>query len=270
MDLVYAEFKHLEYIRDVNLARAGTTFDGRPRYSASPRPNSNFGRIQEFQSDGEGDYKAATLSAKKRFTSWWQADFSYTYAESEDDSSNERSVSIASAATEDMFDPASSRGPSASDIKHNFIFSSTFNLPLGFWVGMIFNGRSGQPYSANDARDVNGDTLFTDRSNEMTGCTETETNLTGCTVGKHFGRNTFRQPDYKRLDLSLGKSFRFGFLEVSLIGQVFNATNHHNKRTTRDTYGDAQARTRTKNFGQLNTTAFNQPRQYQVGARIAF
>jgi len=273
LDLVYSKWEHLEYVRDVNLALVGTTFDGRPRYSgsAAARPNSNFNRIQEFQSDGEGTYQAVTLSGKKRMTSWWQADFSYTYAEAEDDNSNERSVSISSAAPEDMFHPGADLGPSDSDVKHNFIVSSTLNLPLGFWVGLIFNGRSGDAYSAQDSRDINGDTIFTDRSSEMENCTgETATNLTGCTVGEHFGRNTFRQPDYKRLDLSLGKTFHIGFLDVTLIGQVFNATNHHNKRTTRTTYGDAQARTRTKDFGTLNTTAFNQPRQYQIGARIAF
>jgi hypothetical protein len=124
--------------------------------------------------------------------------------------------------------------------------------------------RSGFPYTAeNSGWDTNGD-----------GQDDNEPALI-IQDGSYFryGRNTFRQPYYRKLDLRLSWTANFGRnLALELIFDVFNVTNEDNWYTTRTTLTDwdwdGSDYEIEDNFGELN--AFGQPRSYQFGAKFTF
>jgi len=254
VDFIYARGDNFERRWDINLFPAmGTTADGRPLYQTTTRPVAGFGRIIEFTSDAETEYTAAAVTLRKRFANRWQATLNYTWSDFKDHDTNERNVSSTGNVPMDMFDIDSNWGPSDYDVEHNVVLSGTVILPWEINFSLIGTYRTGRPYTAQDARDLNRDGMFVDRP----------------TVdGRILGRNSFRQPDFKNLDVRLSKTFSFfKVVELELIGEAFNVTGESNKFTSR-TQLIASNGTVRSDFGQLNVSG--RPRQYQAGLRVRF
>jgi hypothetical protein len=89
----------------------------------------------------------------------------------------------------------------------------------------------------------------------------------------HYGRNSFRQPWYRNVDLRLSKIFRFGSsFQLEVIGEAFNLLDFSNFRTS-ITQMVLYDRTRgaasyNPDFGRNNISG--SPRQYQVGLKFRF
>jgi Carboxypeptidase regulatory-like domain/TonB dependent receptor len=272
VDGVLSYTKNLERQGDANLVAVGTTPDGRPLYSTSKRPNTNFGAIQTFFSDGVAHYEAAILSFRKRFNNRWQMMGSYTWSEAKDTNSNERNVSFGSSSPEDFFNARNDYGFADFDVRHRLVLSSTWELPWGFTLSGIYQYRTGFPYSALAGFDANGDgTSSTDRAN-------TGFDANGNPSGAHFDRNTFRQPSFQNLDLALQKRFGlFGGVEASLIVQCFNVAHSSNRTTSFTNYyvrSGGKITAISSTFGQLTLIPFSDSpggaRQFQLGARLSF
>ncbi len=258
VDLIYSETKKLERKMDLNLAPdGGETVDGRPTYQT--RANyPDFNKIVQFTSDARANYKALVLKARKRFSHGWMLDASYTYSRARDNDSNERSVSSRSNFPEDQYNIDADWGPSAFDVKHKFVMSSTMDLGLGFTWSTIVSVRSGFPFTATQYYDANHDRYYNDRATVQ---------LPDGTW-YHYRRNSFRQPWFHNVDMRLSKIFTLGGdYEIELIAEVFNLFDNENWRTTRtqllDRHGDIR-----DDFGKK--TDPGNPRQFQVGVKFRF
>lgn len=98
--------------------------------------------------------------------------------------------------------------------------------------------------------------LGTDRNND--------TNNNDRPVG--VGRNSARGFDYASLDLRVTRALGSARRHVDLMIEAFNVFNRANYLVPNNTFGSATAP--VASFGQA--TAVNDPRQLQVGFRLAF
>ena len=218
LDGVYARMENLQRLRDINIAPpSGTAADGRLVY-ANPRPNPAFRLIDVAESTARGTYAAGTVSVRKGWSggdAWFnrglQFQAYYTYAESKDDDSNERKFQ--DIFYQDWQNLAAEYTWSNNDVRHNFVTNATWTLPYQVQVGAIFSARTGFPYSRLSSTDLNNDGAPNPNDRQFVNGVDT-------------GRNSFRQPNYHKLDLRIGKAQALGggrTLEVAV--DVFNALN---------------------------------------------
>jgi outer membrane receptor protein involved in Fe transport len=252
INAIWQDTKKLQRKWDQNLAPdGGTTPDGRPTY-VDGEEFDDFDQIIQFFSDAEQEYRAVIIHGRKRFADRWFLDFSYTWSDSKDHDSNERSVSSSGDFPQDQFDLSYSWGFSNFDATHKFVSSFGWQLPANFMVSGIFVWRSGFPYSAEDGSDNNGDGY------------RNETAMVEVSPGvwELFDRNTERQPDFTTFDLRLSWTANLGRnMQLELIGEVFNLFNASNWLTDEFNYFD-------DDFGK--NTLPGSPRIFQVGAKFRF
>jgi hypothetical protein len=263
IDYVYAKGDQLERLFDVNIAPpSGTAADGRFLYR-NPRPNVAFNRILEAQSTARSSYHGVTLSARKRFTageSWYnrglQFQAFYTWSRGKDDDSNERNFS--GLFYQDWQNLAAEYTYSNNDIRHNFVANTTWNLAWDVQLGAIFLARSGLPYSHIANQDINFDGDFLNDRQFVD--------------GRDTGRNTFRQPSFKRFDLRISKAVRLGQgRTLDLAVDVFNLLNAENLFVTESNrnFLGATAGTLNPNLDRPNAQT-GEPRTAQISARFRF
>ena len=258
----YAEAKDLEYLTDLNLqyqcegGGVGTDCtpaigaNGLPRY-ATARPNTYYGNVYSYNSGARSEYLGISMVVQQRLTAGLSGWLSVGWSEDKDNDSNERNFS--GLFLEDKNDLDNNWG--FSDRDQTWKVRATGLWDTGFW-GLLFSGNffynTGQPYSAFTGSDGNNDKdRFTDRP----------------TIdGVHFERNSFRQPDFWRIDLRLQKSFKLGPGAVAVIAECFNVTDEADYTVTNTTWGTAQTPNAT--FGTESYTGT--PRTYQFAIRYDF
>lgn len=256
-EFLWSYTTHLERLWDLNLVPVGWTEFGTHYYDRAQKNYSGFGRIGQFTDDAEARYWAIVLKARKRWADRWMFDASYTYSKWRDNNSNERTVSVgAYGAGEDHLNIMGNWGPGDFDTTHKFVFSAVVLLPFDVQLSTIATVRSGYPFTPTDGRDLNNDSYTGDRA---------------YWEGVHYGRNSFRQPYYRNVDLRLAKIFRFGgHYELEVLGEVFNLFNSSNFRTsiTQLVLYDRtrQVASRNPDFARANLSGL--PRQYQVGLKF--
>lgn len=296
---VYSQIDKAQRLVNINVAPSGLTFGNLTGYTTTgtSRPYPELGRVLQHRSDAEGDYTSLTLSTRRnalgnsRFS--WLAH--YTWSEAIDQDSNERSTS--SSFSLDPFNPEISEGRADYDVTHRFLASGTFELPWDIMLSGIFLWRTGIPYTAGvdivgsvglsglDAQSVetpifldsNGRVVDLTLANGMSSAQLAAfLNAQGARLQE---RNSENQPDFRNFDLRLSKTFDFDFIELELIGEVFNVLNEENEFITarnQNLFTGQQTNgiwtfTRNANFGRSN--AFNNaslPRQYQAAVRVRF
>lgn len=246
----YAKATNLERLKDLNLVYDGTlsTINGQPRFK---RPNSYYTTVKDYVSDAESKYYGVTASVRHQFGARLIVLASGTWSQDFDNDSNERN--FAGTQSEDGYNLNGSYGYAVRDQRWKVSASATWNTP--FWgIGLAGSYRysTGQPYTATTSADANNDAFFTDRPTIN---------------GVHFARNSFRQPNFRSLDVRLLKSFGIGPVELSASVDCFNCTNEANPSVANTTWGNGQ--TPLASFGQAtNVTLF--PRTLQFGGRINF
>ncbi len=248
---------HLQRTRDVNLAGevpatigiAGTStvlnYLQYPKPAGTPsacppglfvvpssntcRPNGNFQRIEEVESNANSTYNGLIIQLNKRFGHNYQILGSYTYGKVIDDAPDATSVVPFSGGDDAKMvsDPGNVRADRAAgvnDQRHRFVLSGVWNLNyaqgfsgpakqiLGGWeLSGILTAQSGQPYSAMVNTDLNNDS---NRSTDRT---------------PGVGRNTFYLPRSVSLDPRITKNVQLTErLRLQLIGEAFNIFNHSN------------------------------------------
>jgi hypothetical protein len=217
LEWVHANTVQLERIRDVNLFPPNLTTDNsnppvlRPVFG-STRPNTNFNILRSQESSARSNYDALTLSLNKRFSRSYQFLTSYTLSYNRDDDSNERN--FAGIGYENAFNLAQEYTWSRNDTRHRWVFSGTYELPMGLQASGIMNYRSGLPFSAFTGTDSNRDSQFTDKP---------------IINGTPLLRNSFRQPNFFSVDTRISKTFHvYDEHELELLFDMFNLTNKKN------------------------------------------
>jgi len=197
--------------------------------SSTCRPNANFQRIEEVESNANSSYNGLIIQLNKRFGHNYQILGSCTYGKVIDDAPDATSVVPFSGGDDAKMvsDPGNIRADRAAGIndqRHRFVLSGVWNLNyaqrfsgaakqiFGGWeLSGILTAQSGQPYSAMVNTDLNNDS---NRSTDRT---------------PGIGRDTFYLPRTVSLDPRITKNIQFTErLRLQLIGEAFNIFNHTN------------------------------------------
>jgi outer membrane receptor protein involved in Fe transport len=226
--------------RNVNVP---TTTD--PTVPNLGRPNPSHANDSQYQSIGDSWYDGLTVAIARHPSAWGTYRLSYTFSKGLDTSGN-----FFFSQPQDAGNIAAERGRSDNDQRHRLAISGTLSAPpsasrlLGGWhFSYIYTYTSALPFNIQLPNDRNGDTNFNDRP-----------------VG--VGRNAGQGFDFRSLDLRLSRTFplRTGiFLEAMLEG--FNVLDRANDQVPNNSFG-------SPTFGK--PTAVNDPRQVQVGVRVAW
>ncbi len=278
LDYVHNNTVYLQRIRDVNLPAPVYQLDTssppvvRQRFNTANRPNTNFAIMRSQESTARSNYDALTLSVKRRYASKLQFYTNYTLSYNRDNDSNERN--FAGITYENAFNLADEFRWGRSDIRHRWVVSGLYDLPLGFQIGTIGEWRTGSPFSAFTGVDSNSDGQFTDKP---------------IINGVPLLRNAFRQPNFFNQDIRLSRNIKIreGH-QVALIFEMFNvwstdnlsfgvSTNESTTTALGSRWGTGQTPLSTFRTLYLPDGTFNRggtnvgvPFQLQVAAKYTF
>jgi hypothetical protein len=256
LELTYARGRQLQRLTDINRQYDGTTStNGLPHYSTSNtvKPYPYYGTIITSKSDAESKYYAATLQFQRHFTSRFSMNAGLTWSKDRDNDSNERNFSGIQA--EDYNDLDLNWGYSARDQTWKGGVSAVWDTPfwgLGISGTFVYNTGSTRNPVANS--DINGDGVSgTDRPTAPN--------------GNHFDRNSYRQLDFRSLNLRLSKGFRIGPGELMGLIECFNCADNPNRFYPSNTWGTNGA---TPLAAFTRASGVGTPRTFQVAARFDF
>ncbi len=263
-DFVYADGEKL--LENIDINRTFTTDEfGRPMYSPN-RPlttpdGTPLAEVLTRRSIGESEYTALTLKVNRRFSDRYQFQAHYTWSEDKDFSSNERSATSVTLLRPD--DPSFDLGLSERDIEHRVVASGLVELPYGFTLSGIFEYRDGRPYNPVDR---GADFPFCGGFALGFDCPD----IRPVVDGKVLERNSFRNDSYERLDLRVGKLFRFrDRYRVDIFLEIFNVFDEAAFEVETSFRGDRQRDPTNEQFGLASVRRLDQ-RQMQIGARFTF
>jgi TonB-dependent receptor-like protein len=277
---------HLPLNRNLNQATPGPAQQIQAR-----RTYPQFGNITWIESVANSTYHSMELKAEKRYTKGLSLLGSYTFSKSIDNSPGISTSSNASSAiAQNAFDLRAERGLSDFDIRHRFVASTIWEIPLGkghkvFGGGPlahVFGGwqtsgilsmQSGRPFTAVLSGDFSNTLNRNDRPN-LVG----DPNSGPKTVEQWFnkaafqtqtvgsfgtaGRNIIIGPGLQNFDFALSRNFnvteRF---RIQFRTELFNAFNHAN-------FNYPGATSNASSFGQIASAL--DPRQMQFGLKIIF
>ncbi|MBI4463288.1 MAG: hypothetical protein HY647_01165, partial [Acidobacteria bacterium] len=166
------------------------------------RINRTFDSIGVRLPQGNSHYHSLQLNLRRRMTAGLQFQAGYTWSKALDDGSTFGASPWGNSIADvpDVYDMRLSRGLNDLDVRHNFVFNSTYELPfargnkwLGGWrLGGIMKLASGIPFSQyvgfNRARklDRGNESSAPDRIGEVT--------IESRNVDNYFDLNAFRLP----------------------------------------------------------------------------
>ncbi len=293
----YHQIRNVEYNQAVPQVQA----DGRYFFPAnSTRRNPNFNSMRLRTTDGLSWYKGLIAGASRRFSGGLALQASYTLGKSEDLGSQ----AIGSGDFDNSFqpryafDPPDNQGLSDFDIRHNFVFNYTWELPFGkalsgaakgFAAGWQLSGivtlRSGIPFTPvlgfDRARALPRSGGAGQRPNLVSGCSLNpvlgnptqyfDVNCFALPDAGYFGdvpRNTIIGPGFASWDMAVFKNVAIGATRrVQLRLEGFNITNHANFGLPASTVFNSAGR--VANAGEI-TTIVGTARQFQFGVKVDF
>ncbi|MBI1754082.1 MAG: TonB-dependent receptor [Acidobacteria bacterium] len=280
----YVKYENLQRFENINLTQTGGqpyndgytpginawSFITRPGYAVirghrvdflgtTPgNPGSGFGDVYLVKTDGWGNYRGLSLSAKKTWDAKTGIMANVTYAKAQDTGSFERgtytsansnfSSELGASLTPDPQDPGSNYGYGDSD--RRWVANVVAFFPIAWGIEGSVRGlyQSGLPYSAYVTTDLNGDGMQ-----------------------NHFApghtRGDLRQPGYTQFDVRLSRNFKvYGKVEVEGIIDIYNLFNK------------AEFSVLSPNgyiitngaFGQLSNVNKDRTREMQLGIRVKF
>ncbi|MFN0088616.1 MAG: carboxypeptidase-like regulatory domain-containing protein [Blastocatellia bacterium] len=168
------------------------------------RPFPLLGSFTSIESDANSSYHSLQAQFNKRFSHGIQLTTAYTWSHAIDEGSDLFDLAGTLALPQNSFDRRAERGSANFDVRHRFVYSAIWDLPvfkgnkaLGGWqLASIGSFQTGQPYSVLLCCDLNQDGNLTDRFNPLT--------------GRYDARNTYRAPGIATVDLAANKIFAIG------------------------------------------------------------
>lgn len=212
------------------------THDRNAPDAAGRRPDSRYQLVRMVESPGHSWYKGLNVGLLRRSVRGPTVSAVYTL------SSATRDTEDFDFTPQDQDNFADERGPSSSDVRHQFVGSGTVALPFHVRAGLVFTARTAAPYTITTGEDGNRDGTINDRPPEVR-------------------RNRERGSGLLQLNARLARSFRLGRLRLEVVGEGFNLTNRANWTA----YDGVQVNT---TFGRPVAAAIS--RQIQLGVRLEF
>jgi hypothetical protein len=239
-----------------------------------------FGDVSAQLSDGNSNYNALNLEAKRRFSHNLQFLASYTWSHSIDDSSD----------LQTLLKPLNNRnfraerGDSLFDQRHRFVFSGVWMSPAAwrssggarrffsdFTIAPIVEISSGRPFNILTGIDQN---LDLQSSNERPSVASDGTLVLPTFLSDGtLGRNRGTTHSYASFDLRVMRTIRFGErFRLDLIGEGFNLFNRFNEAAANPFFDVVNAFNERGPGGRYYSrpTAAYDPRQFQFGLKLNF
>jgi hypothetical protein len=225
------------------------------------RPDPNFLRIIQYETEGQAWYSALLMSLERRGAKGPGFGVSYTLSKSIRDV--EGFLFIA----QDQLNPAAEKSLASNNRTHQLVTRMNWALPGGFQVAGLLQYRSGQPWNVTTGRDSNLDTEQNDRPDlvnpngdrrDLATYSSAFTNRVG-----NLGRNANIGPSFITLDARVSKVVQVQRLRFEAFIEAFNATNKVNLGTP---VGNMRS---TATFGKSTSIQGNQ-RQVELGFRVDF
>jgi hypothetical protein len=282
---------HLYGFQNANESIPGTTGT-----AISRTPFPTFGVIQLVADSLNANYNAGSIKLTKRFNKGVSFISSYTYSKSIDNSSGIRVQGYDTLFPQNSDCLACERGLSSFDVRHRFVTSVVYDLPIGrgrpvninnallngvvggWQVGGIWTVQSGLPQTISiGGVDRSGTGNGYDRPN-ATGISPYPSNQTtghwynlaafvqqpAGTFG-NVGRNTLVGPGIFAFDFDAHKEFRMPYLEGHTLQfrmEAFNVLNH-------PVWSNPNANILSSGFGAITGTAIPM-RQIQMALKYSF
>jgi hypothetical protein len=258
--------------------------------------NPNLGKIQGLTDAGWGEYNALQLKLTKRVSHNLNFLASYTYSHGLDNGPAPFNLGLNSNFPQNPYDLNAEIASSDTDIRHSFVFSGLYHLPvgrgqklfgsvgrvpdmiLGGWqLNGIFFMHTGTPVNVVRGAplgtcpgvrpDLVGDPTIPRSQRTLdkyfNAAAFSSKNLTGCEPGD-AGRNLITGPGYINLDSSMFKEFelREG-IRLQTRFEFFNTLNTPHFENPDGVESDGT-------FGQIPARVGNNMRIMQVAAKIIF
>ncbi len=257
------------------------------------------GPINLLESTGRSSYNSVWILGKRAFSSGLSFLASYTYADAKTDAPTFRSPANEAEVPQNSFDPGADWGPSGCDVRHRFVSSVIYKVPvsasggvgtagkiahalLGGWqASLIYQWQSGFPFTisvfgdtanagsllnvnpirANVVAGVSPDLAANERSADMWFNTAAFATPAPFTFGTAT-RNSVWGPSLSKADMALDRAIPAGAAELHFRVEVFNLLNTVN-------YGTPNRFVNTPQFGTI-TDAATAARQIQFVVRATF
>lgn len=281
------------YPRDENAPIYGPGANSTTANIQARRPYQPMASITEYDPANNGSYNSMQASLTRRFANRFSLLASYVWARD----MNIADVSPTAGAglvLADENDPARDYGRSTNDIRHNFVASYLYALPLvkrfGLFGKEVLNGweingvttlQSGAPVNIVSNKDTNFDGVATDRPNVVgdpslgSGRSRSQKIAeyfntaayslpTGTQLYGNSRRNSLSGPGYVNTDISAFK--RFAVYEQSTLlfrAEIFNAFNNVNLNLD-----NPNVKFGTALFGKI--TSSGPPRIVQLALKFEF
>jgi len=223
--------------------------------------------IGTFRSNAQSNYNSLQVRLEKRYSHGLQYEAAYTFAHALDNASSASLGSVNNGDFRDQRFPNAEYGNADFDVRHRFVFSYVYDLPLGrghtfaksasgfvnqvlgnWQMSGVFSAATGNYYTATDIVSVSnspecgGTVGFNCARPNLVG----NPNATPCVPGTLFntcafthndvqgtfgnaGRNIIQGPGYKTWDTSLVKQFPIREqMHLEFRAEFFNILNHVN------------------------------------------
>jgi len=237
--LTYGINRTRNQLRSVNL--------NAPRPGETERPDPSQGNILELRSTGRETRQEIGLSVQQRLR-LFTVSGNYQWTHEMNDSQGAFSLPA------DNYDLAADWGRGNARV-HFFNASVNAQLPLGIFMTVRVQARSGQPWTITTGRDDNGDTESNDRPPGVPRNSETGPGFrtTNVNLSKVF---------YLRRNASdAGRAAGGAGMQVNVFANITNALNRSN-------FQSVSGALTSKRFGQ--PTSAGDPREIQIGVRFQF
>jgi len=280
------------FATDANYPTANSTataanFQSRRPFN-NPALTNNFGTIFQLRSNQTASYNGLQVSAVQRLSHHLSFNAWYVYSHTFD--SVQLDNNTAQGLVEDFSNPALDRGNADFDMRHQVVVSMIYqpdyytgdnrfikNVVNGWSIAPIFSAHTGLPFTVMNSIDANFDGNTNDRAQLIGDPNLSNPNVaewfntaafaqnnpaTGKPVDGNSGRNAFRAPGFKNVDLAIFRNFKLTErFNMEFRAEGSNALNFANYNTPNATVG-------TSNFGTI--TGAGTMRQLQLGLRLTY
>jgi hypothetical protein len=206
----HARTLHLLRARATNAPLPGTFLPAVP--GSGVRPLGTINNFFEYDSSGRFDQNQLIVTVGSRLSRKVSFNANYTYSRTNSDSDGAGTFAA------NPYDFTSEWGRSSNDIRHRFTLFGNVRAPWGISLSPFVIVASGAPFNITVGRDLNGDTLFTDRpafASDLTkpgvivtrfGAFDPNPTLGSQIIPRNFGRG----PGSLIANLRVSKSWGFG------------------------------------------------------------
>ena len=238
-----------EYNRSTNRYRSVNL--NAPRPGETDRPDPTKGNILEFRSTGKSISNSLRFDLRQRLR---MLTISGNYNFSHEMEDSEGGFSLPS----NNYDLAADWGR-GDDRQHWFNASVNAQLPLGMFLTLGVQARSGEPYTITTGRDDNGDTESNDRPPGVPPNSETGPGFRSTNI--NLSKVFFLRRDAGGRDASGGRRAGGAGAQINVFANISNALNRANLQRV-------SGALTSRRFGQ--PTSANDPREIEIGMRFQF